>query len=292
MLVIIHDIVRTAWTGLGVSVELYPYAMVIWILAEASGLMARFYRTFSQVELLSDELGEANFELQETESAIVRFVPFDFLRLLGKGSIRDVDAGDRARAQMTVLRCGFSFPGTRSTSATPETEFDLMSRTIARAEPIIQHRGGFVNEFRGDGFEAFFSGDPADAVLAALQIVEGPRSGARDGDGGSARESDERRQIEFAIGIDSGAVVVGTVGGRQHIMRGVFGEPIEVAQCLEREAHAAGVGILISEATNAALGETGSFETRPVGSVRIEGPNAEVNAFEVVPRVRTDSAGI
>ncbi len=261
-LVVVHDIARTVWTGVGAPVELYPYAMVIWILAEAWELMQRFYVAFTRVESLSDALGEANFELQENESAIVRFVPFDLLRLLGKQSIREVDAGDRVRAHMSVLRCGVRPPPDGSASAAPEHGFELVSRLVERVERLVEHRGGFVNEFGGDGFEALFSGRPDDAVAAAREIVEA----VCDGGG--------RASGDLAIGIDTGAVVMGTAGGHQRLMRGVFGEPIETARALEREASRAGIRILISGATRAGLSEADGLETR-----RIDGA---AEAFEVV----------
>ena len=46
---------------------------ILWLMAEAYQLLQQFLRTFERVESLSDELGDANFELQETEEAIVRF---------------------------------------------------------------------------------------------------------------------------------------------------------------------------------------------------------------------------
>ncbi len=255
LVAIVHDIVRTQSVGFGLPLELYPYALVIWILAEAWELMQRFYQTFARVELLSDELGEANFELQETESAIVRFVPFDFLRLLGKRSIREVDAGDRARTRMSVLCCGFHPSSRRASGDSPEREFERAGRTIERVERGIEQRGGFVNQLDSTGFQAFFPGQPADAVRAALEIVEVVEG-------------------ELSIGIDTGPVVIGTLGGRQRLMRGVFGAPIEGARSLERRAETLGKRILISETTRAGLGEAAEPALRALAG--------EPDAFEIV----------
>ena len=132
----LHDILRTLQSGIGAPIELYPYAIVLWILVEAYELMRLFYRTFEQVESLSDELTEANFELQETEAAIVRFVPFDFLRLLGKQSIRDVHAGDHARSRMTVLQCGFHSSAKSLDRTTPRMISSSSTTLAGRLEEL------------------------------------------------------------------------------------------------------------------------------------------------------------
>jgi class 3 adenylate cyclase len=269
LLVIVHDILRTMESGIGARVELYPYAMVLWILAEAYELMRRFYQTFIKVETLSGELSEANFELQETESAIVRFVPFDFLRLLGKQSIREVDAGDRVRARISVLHCGFHSSPDASERTGAESRFELVSDLVGLVEPIIQHRGGFVNEFRGDGFQAFFPSGPPDATAAGVEIEATLRRANED------RISTGRSSIEVGIGIDTGPVLLGTVGRRDHLLRGVVGGAVEGAHRIEVLTMRCAGNVLISAATREGLREARDFQVRrvPDGDLPIaEGP--------------------
>jgi class 3 adenylate cyclase len=273
--VVVHDIVRTMQSDVGAPVELYPYAMVLWIAAEGAELMRRFYQTFDRVESLSDELAEANFELQETESAIVRFVPFDFLRLLGKQSIRDVDTGDRTRARLTVLHCGFHWSPDGRRGRTAESDFDAVHDLVARVEPLIAHRGGFVNEFEVDGFQAFFPGDAAAAVSAALEIVAATAQ-ARDAAGAGGRAA-----IELAIGIDTGPVLLGTVGSGEHLLRGVVGEAVEVARRIEARAARHEARILISPATRAALGDTDGLEIDPVPGADLDTPDGPAPIYAV-----------
>jgi class 3 adenylate cyclase len=270
LLVILHDIARTMETGVGAPVELYPYGMVLWILIEGYELMRRFYQTFVKVESLSGELSEANFELQEAESAIVRFVPFDFLRLLGKRSILDVGSGDHVRSRMSVLRCGLRRVSGGLDGATAESEFDLVGRLVARSEPIVRHRGGFVNEFRGDGFQAFFPGGPQDAVAAAIEIVE---EAGRLGSGASAGRA--------TVGIDTGPVLVGTIGGRDHLLRGVVGPAVEAAGRIESLADRLERPVLISAATRSELGTSSGFEIGPVDDPLVEGVGSGIDVYEV-----------
>lgn len=243
---VVHDIVRSARSDLGLTIELWPYAASLWLLAEAYQLLRRFYRTFEQVASLSEELGDANFELQETESAIVRFVPFDFLRALGKSSIRDVGAGDHARREMTVLCCRFprAAAGTTAGSAA-EQDFARAQALVARLEPFIEGHGGFLADYQGDGFEAFFPEAPGPAIEAAQEILaafEADASGDRDPWAGG-----------LALGLDTGEVLIGTIGSDQHLLRGIVGPSVDRARALAERARAGGYGLLVSAASREGL---------------------------------------
>ena len=144
---IVHDIVRSIESGFGAPIELFPYAIVLWIFAEAYQILQGFHQSFEKVESLSDELSDANFELQETEAAIVRFVPFDFLRSLGKNSIREVHSGDHARSELSVLYCGF-----RNVSANdrlPRTVFTVdFGSTVSAGTRVLTREN---KRFNGSG---------------------------------------------------------------------------------------------------------------------------------------------
>ena len=126
---------------------------------ESVSVLRAYTHVYSRIERLSSDLQEANFELRDTEQAIVRFVPFDFLRSLGKEAIRDVHAGDSAITEMTVMHCGFHM----NTPATVEATHELADRLA----PCIHRHDGFLNDYRGDGLQALFQSRPNDALAAA-----------------------------------------------------------------------------------------------------------------------------
>ena len=76
---------------------------------------------------------------------------------------------------MSVLHCGLYSRGRGAERPTAESDFEFVNRLVSRVEPLIQHRGGFVNEFRGDGFQAFF---PAGAEQAAVRCASSFRKRA------------------------------------------------------------------------------------------------------------------
>jgi class 3 adenylate cyclase len=274
-----HDVIRTSVTRFGFGIELFPYLLTVWLLAEAYELARAFVQTFERVESLSEELTEANFELQETESSVVRFVPFDFLRLLGKRSIRDVKVGDHAQTRMSVLYGQVhSFERLRET-LTPEAALRLVNDLVARWEPQIYQRGGFVSQYLGEGVVALFPGGPDDAVAAALGILEA----ARVLDEERAGATPARPPLELGIGIDTGELLLGTIGGDQHLSSGVVGAAVHAAQRLAALTRTRGAKLLITAATRDGLADASRFVIRETGGVALEEGSPPVPLYEVRP---------
>ena len=276
---IIHDIVRSIVSGFGAPVELFPYAIVLWIFAEAYQILQGFHESFEKVESLSDELSDANFELQETEAAIVRFVPFDFLRSLGKRSIREVHSGDHARSELSVLYCGFHMDqvnGEVSELADSGSEFERINDLVGCLEPCIDRHAGFLNDYHGDGFHAFFPGGPADAIAAAVEIL------AATSEFNVQALSKGRAGFDVGIGIDTGSVELGTIGSGEHLVRGVVGGPVDAARRIEALTVGIDGEILISTATRTGLGEESPFQVRAVEDAEGLSSAGSLELYEVL----------
>jgi adenylate cyclase len=110
--------------------------------------------------------------------------------------------------------------------------------------PIIHDHGGRVDKFVGDGLLAVFGAprrqdDHADQALAtALQIV---------------RELDSPHELSIGIGLNSGAVIAGNVGGAGRLEFSVIGDPVNVAARVEAATRETGDLILLTERTKELL---------------------------------------
>ncbi len=259
---ILHDVFRTQ-TGVGAPIELFPYFVVVWIAAEAQSLIQSFARTFARAEQLSDELQESNFELQETEEAVVRFVPFDLLRMLGKESIRDVRAGDNVDVELTVLSGFLAAPPGESAKGS----FARVSELIDRVEGAIRGRDGFLSEQLGDRIVALFPGEVDHAIEAADEIQQ---AAARLGFAG------------VRIGIATGPVVLGTVGDGEHLSGIAVGPAVSLARQLRDLALRLQTKPLLAASAKGRMREPGRHTLRELGAGdaegSLEGPIFEVSA--------------
>lgn len=143
---------------------------------------------------------------------------------------------------------------------------DLFERVV----PIIARHGGHANKFLGDGLMAVFGAperqsDHAErAVRAAREIAEMVRD--RYGD-----------DLRVGIGVNSGRVVVGTVGGGGRLDFTVIGDVVNTAARVESATRETGDDVLITEATLKALGQDGDFQERP--PVPLKGKSEPVRLF-------------
>jgi PAS domain S-box-containing protein len=145
------------------------------------------------------------------------------------------------------------------------------------AVPIITERGGQVDKFVGDGLLAIFGGPDSDrdhadrAVEAALAITK-------------AAQERFQGDLEIGIGLDSGSVVTGNVGGGGRLDFTVIGDAVNTAARVEAATRTTGDPILISDQTRRRLWRAEfSLQRRP--PVQVKGKRQPVAVY--VPRMVT-----
>jgi adenylate cyclase len=110
--------------------------------------------------------------------------------------------------------------------------------------PIVHAHGGRVDKFIGDGLLAVFGAprrqaDHADqALAAALEIASRVRS---------------RNDLRLGLGLNSGLVVAGNVGGAGRFEFSVIGDPVNVASRVEAATRLTGDSILVAHRTTELL---------------------------------------
>src|SRR3954447_25587271 len=140
--------------------------------------------------------------------------------------------------------------------------------------PVILRHGGHANKFIGDGLLAIFGApvrhaDHADrAVAAALEIAEKVRDGAAGG-------------LRVGLGVNSGTVVVGTIGGGGRLDFTVIGDAVNTAARVESATRETGDDVLITEATRARLMRDGGWVERP--AMALKGKTKTVRLFAPAP---------
>ena len=148
-----------------------------------------------------------------------------------------------------------------------------LNRLFELLVPIIHSHGGHIDKFVGDGFLAVFGAprrqsDHAEQALGAARAIA-HRVNESLGD-----------EISVGIGLNTGVVVAGNVGGAGRYDFSVIGDVINVAARVQAATRETGDMILISEHTRRAVGATGAaFEERP--DVRLKGKREAVAVYAV-----------
>ncbi|MDT7793425.1 MAG: adenylate cyclase [Mycobacterium sp.] len=212
-------------------------------------------------------------ERQRLQAAFGTYVdPALAARLLEQGD--DVFTGERR--EVTVL-----FVDVRD--FTPFAEANTAEDTVARLNalfeivvPAVVDAGGHVNKFLGDGAMAVFGApndlaDHADAAVSAAVVIH--------------RLVAERfgGELRIGIGINTGVVIAGTIGGGGHLEFTLIGDTTNVAARVEQLTKTTGDAILLTHQTVDALARRPQGLTDR-GSHALKGKSAPVQVFGLDPR--------
>ena len=180
-----------------------------------------------------------------------------------------------AEAEVSLLFCDVeNFAATAAEASAPE----IVSRLNELYEcvvPIISRHRGHVDQFIGDGLLAVFGAperteDHADrAVQCAVEI---------------ARTVNSRRPGGFnvKVGVNSGTVVVGSIGGAGRLAFSVIGDAVNVASRVEEMTRETGDPVLITGDTRVLLSETIEVASRGDREIKGTGRSMEIYA-PIVP---------
>src|SRR5207302_727003 len=133
-------------------------------------------------------------------------------------------AGEEVEVTMMFIDIR-NFTGFAERSGAP-TVVATINRLFERAVPIVHAHGGHVDKFVGDGLLAVFGAprrqrDHADQALAAATEIE------------RAVRAEFGADLAVGIGLNSGTVVAGNVGGGGRFEFGVIGDAVNVAARVE-----------------------------------------------------------
>lgn len=209
------------------------------------------------------------------EVAYGRFVPLQFLRLLKRDSIVDVKLGDFVEQEMTLLFSDIRDFTALSESILPAENFRFINSYLSTMEPVVAGNFGIIDKYIGDGIMALFPGSADDAVRAGIdmlrQLAEYNQGRTRAG----------YMPIRIGIGINTGLVIMGTVGGHNRMDSTVIGDAVNLASRLESLTKDYGTPLLISAHTLHAIEDRSAYCVRFIDRLRIKGRFQAQSVYEV-----------
>ncbi len=218
---------------------------------------------------------KTHLKLSNITQSYSRFVPRQFLEHLNKESIIDVRLGDAVEREMSVLFGDIRDFSTRSETMTPEDTFKFINAYLSRMEPAIIQNNGFIDKYIGDAIMALFSGSADDAVKAAITMLQ-----LLD-EYNKTRERPGREPIRIGIGINTGSLILGTVGGKNRMEGTVISDAVNLASRIEGLTKTYRVSLLISHHTFMQLHHPLDYAMRLIDRVKVKGKSQMVSVFEV-----------
>jgi hemerythrin-like metal-binding protein len=212
--------------------------------------------------------------IKKQNASFARFVPAHFLKLLKKKEIIEVELGDQIEQEMTVLVSNIDGFTTLSESKTAGETIDFINAYLKQVEPIIRNHDGFVSNYMGEKFIALLE-NPNDAINAALAISK------------QLNEYNQKRckqnlpPIRFHLGIDTGNLVLGTIGGTQRMESSVIGNTVNLAFSMASMNKIYDTTLLISEHTYTILKAPKQYAIRLIERIKPEGLSQPLSVYDV-----------
>lgn len=236
--------------------------------------MIRTSSYFIDLQIAEKKLEKKVQEIEQYAVAATRFVPQDFLKILKKASIMEIEIGDSVEKEMSVLFLDIRSFTTLSERSTPVEIFNLLNSLMSYIDPPIIENKGFVDKYIGDAIMALFL-DATDALQAAEHIlIELAKFN-------TVRERNKLPPVGLGLGINSGSLILGTVGFKDRMDCSVISDTVNVASRVESLTRTFGVDLLISEQTYNHLKDPEKFHIRSLGSITVKGKSRPTKIYEV-----------
>ena len=214
-------------------------------------------------------------ELFHLNQSFSRFVPRQFLQFLDKKSIADVQLGDQVQQEMSVLFSDIRDFTTLSETMTPQENFEFINGYLSHMGPVISVHQGFIDKYIGDAIMALFSGGADNAVKAGIAMLHQLTQYNQ------YRTHSGYVPIQIGIGINTGSLMLGTVGEQNRMDSTVISDAVNLASRLETLTKNYGVSLLISHHTFLLLQNPADYAIRMIDKVQVKGKFERVTVYEV-----------
>ncbi|MBI3901775.1 MAG: guanylate cyclase [Nitrosomonadales bacterium] len=213
--------------------------------------------------------------LQQTEMAYGRLIPRQLLTLLERKSIVDVKLGDQVERKLTIMFSDIRNFTPLSESMTPAENFEFINSYLSQMEPVISKHRGIIDKYMGDAIMALFTHGADDALSGAIAMLE------KLGHYNAGRDRAGYLPTQIGIGLNTGLVMIGTVGGANRMDSTVIGDAVNLTSRIEEATKIYHVPLLISQNTLNDLNDPAKYDIRFLDRIRVKGKTQPLSVYEI-----------
>jgi adenylate cyclase len=178
--------------------------------------------------------------------------------------LREGPALEPHEAEVTVMFLDIRNFTAFAEKATARQVIDRLNDFYSLVVPVVVDHRGHIDNFIGDGLLAVFGAperveDHADrAVAAAIEVADRVREAYGE-------------DLRIGIGINTGQVIAGSIGGGGRVDFTVIGDAVNTASRVEEVTRMTGDVVLVTQATRDALQDPPQCEFAERGEVELKG---------------------
>lgn len=182
-------------------------------------------------------------QLNQATKASARFVPQQFLHLLGIEDSATLNLGFHKSQTMAVLCSSVANFKKIGSHLSPQAVIDFLNAYLKIVSPCLQKHHGFIDRHMGDSYVALFPRKAMDAVLAVFQICQEVLSYShRSGFPGS-------EELSLSFSIDYGSLRLGIVGESNRMESRAISDTVKLTEVLNQLSQIYHVRLVSTEDT-------------------------------------------
>ena len=207
--------------------------------------------------------------------SLTRFVPMEFLEILGKQSILEVNLGDQVQKKMSVLFSDIRSFTALSETMTPWENFNFINSYLKNVSPVVRSRRGFIDKFIGDAIMALFPENGTDALYCGIDMLNAVK------EYNGFRKKSGYVPIKIGIGVHYCPLTMGIVGEQKRIEGTVISDGVNLASRLEGLTKTYGIPFIFSESLIEDALKADDLYFRYLGQVSIKGKSVPQKIYEL-----------
>lgn len=240
-----------------------------------------FVVTFAQSFSLSSRFANAFRTTEIYASTFRKFVPVQFLDKIAKDGISSIKPGNAEHISGTVLFSDIRSFTSISEKLKPGEVFSMLNKYLAYVEPPIRTHHGYVDKYMGDGIMALFENTgehvaAVNAIRAALEMQQQLQAFNK------TRTAAQESELQMGIGLHSGPMIIGTVGGTERMDSTAIGDAVNLTSRIEGMTKMYGVTLLASGETVMQDAVQELFLFRFIDLVAAKGKDEPVAIWEII----------
>lgn len=248
--------------------NIVPYGLFIFVFSQAFVLSRYYSKAFTKVENLS--------------RVFQRFVPQRYLYHVAKDGIEEIHLGNAETEEVTVLYVDIRDFTPLSENMKPHEVLNFLNSYFERMNSPIMSNGGIIDKFMGDSIMALFDREDHNKEIEALNAVTAAVDMSKALDiYNKHRAHSGYKKISIGIGINSGPVIIGTIGSEERMDSTVIGDVVNLTTRLEGLTKHYCVNTIVSQSTRDLVREY-DFDFREIDYVAVKGKLEPIKIYELL----------
>ncbi len=217
--------------------------------------------------------------VQREREAASRFVPWQFVSLLGHKDLAETKLQDLVETEMTVMFCDLKNFSPLAESIGPTAVHQYLNRYFAIVGQVLRKFNGQEVQFAGDEVLAVFPEHSAQALMAAAAIQRALEQESK------ILAQQNQPPMEATIGINSGKMTLGAIGYKDQMRLSVISDHVNVAKRLQVKCRELNASVLFGEDVLKGVQlDSINIPMKFVGELDLKGKAKKVGVYELLTR--------